>query len=255
MARDKENEMLEELRNRIRKAAANKKPVEQNVPSIIEEMGGRAKIGRPKILDAFKGSEDQVKPSMMRGKMTTAEMEAKMKKKAAENKEIEATRKRARKAAEKPRTTKQVKPSWMKEIESKTGKPIGASLTVVKESVTVSPAPKKEQTSATKPGPKKKAPAKKQPTTTAKKDKFEGEPRTIAQAKRMGKNYFINKSGKKLAAVTKEELSKSGMSLREYLNKKSGKAKGGYATKNNKGANDYRMGGMLMSVQDRRKMK
>ena len=121
MARDKENKMLEELRNRIRKAAANKKPVEQNVPSIIEEMGGRAKIGRPKILDAFKGSEDQVKPSMMRGKMTTAEMEAKMKKKAAENKEIEATRKRARKAAEKPRTTKQVKPSWMKEIESKTG--------------------------------------------------------------------------------------------------------------------------------------
>ena len=250
MAKDKENEMLEELRNRIRKAAANKKPVEQNVPSMIEEMGGRAKIGRPKILDAFKGSEDQVKPSMMRGKMTTAEMEAKMKKKAAENKEIEATRNRARKAAEKPRTTKQVKPSWMKEIESKTGKPIGASLTVVKESVTVSPAPKKEKTAE-----KKKAPAKKQPTTTAKKDKFEGEPRTIAQAKRMGKNYFINKAGKKLAAVTKEELSKSGMSLREYLNKKSGKATGGYATKNNKGANDYRMGGMLMSVQDRRKMK
>jgi len=250
MARDKENEMLEALRNRIRKAAANKKPVEQNVPSIIEEMGGRAKIGRPKILDAFKGSEDQVKPSMMRGKMTTAEMEAKMKKKAAENKEIEAIRNRARKAAEKPRTTKQVKPSWMKEIESKTGKPIGASLTVVKESVTVSPAPKKEKTAE-----KKKAPTKKQPTTTAKKDKFEGEPRTIAQAKRMGKNYFINKSGKKLAAVTKEELSKSGLSLREYLNKKSGKAKGGYATKNNKGANDYRMGGMLMSVQDRRKMK
>jgi len=250
MAKDKENEMLEKLRQRIRRAAANKKPGTQNTPSMIEEMGGRAKIGRPKILDAFKGSEDQVKPSMMRGKMTTAEMEAKMKKKAAENKEIDATRKRARKAAEKPRTTKQVKPSWMKEIESKTGKPIGASLTVVKESVTVSPAPKKEKTAE-----KKKAPTKKQPTTTAKKDKFEGEPRTIAQAKRMGKNYFINKAGKKLAAVTKEELSKSGMSLREYLNKKSGKATGGYATKNNKGANDYRMGGMLMSVQDRRKMK
>ena len=250
MAKDKENEMLEKLRQRIRRAAANKKPGKQNTPSMIEEMGGRAKIGRPKILDAFKGSEDQVKPSMMRGKLTPAEMEAKMKKKAAENKEIEATRKRARKAAEKPRTTKQVKPSWMKEIESKTGKPIGASLTVVKESVTVSPAPKKEKTAE-----KKKAPTKKQPTTTAKKDKFEGEPRTIAQAKRMGKNYFINKAGKKLAAVTKEELSKSGMSLREYLNKKSGKATGGYATKNNKGANDYRMGGMLMSVQDRRKMK
>ena len=250
MAKDKENEMLEKLRQRIRRAAANKKPGTQNTPSMLEEMGGRAKIGRPKILDAFKGSEDQVKPSMMRGKLTPAEMEAKMKKKAAENKEIEATRKRARKAAANKKPTTQVKPSIMKEIESKTGKPIGASLTVVKESVTVSPAPKKEKTAE-----KKKAPTKKQPTTTAKKDKFEGEPRTIAQAKRMGKNYFINKAGKKLAAVTKEELSKSGMSLREYLNKKSGKATGGYATKNNKGANDYRMGGMLMSVQDRRKMK
>ena len=44
--------------------------------------------------------------------------------------------------------------------------------------------------------------------------------------------------------------------LRDYLNKKAGKAaKGMYASKNNKGANDYRMGGMLMSVEDRRKMK
>ena len=237
MAKDKENEMLEALRNRIRKAAANKKPVEQNVPSMIEEMGGRAKIGRPKILDAFKGSEDQVKPSMMRGKLTPAEMEAKMKKKAAENKEIEATRNRARKAAEKPRTTKQVKPSWMKEIESKTGKPIGASLTVVKESVTVSPAPKKEKTSATK------------------KDSDMTFKQAFAAARKAGKKEFTWK-GKKYAAVTKTEVKKSGASsLREYLNKKSGKATGGYATKNNKGANDYRMGGMLMSVQDRRKMK
>ena len=46
------------------------------------------------------------------------------------------------------------------------------------------------------------------------------EPRTIAQAKRMGKDYFVNKKGKKLAAVTKEELKKSGLTLREYLNKK-----------------------------------
>jgi hypothetical protein len=48
------------------------------------------------------------------------------------------------------------------------------------------------------------------------------EPRTIAQAKEMGKDYFINKKGKKLAAVTKEELKKSGLSLRDYLNKKRG---------------------------------
>ena len=38
------------------------------------------------------------------------------------------------------------------------------------------------------------------------KKKFEGEPRTIAQAKKMGKKYFINKAGKKLAAVTKKDL-------------------------------------------------
>ena len=46
-----------------------------------------------------------------------------------------------------------------------------------------------------------------------------GEPRTIAEAKAMGKNYFINKHGEKLAAVTKEELDKSGLSLGDYLNK------------------------------------
>jgi hypothetical protein len=63
-----------------------------------------------------------------------------------------------------------------------------------------------------------------------------GEPRTIAQAKKMGKDYFVDSSGTKKAAVTKEELAKSGMSLGEYLNKKGGKtpakkAKGGMAKK------------------------
>ena len=38
------------------------------------------------------------------------------------------------------------------------------------------------------------------------KKKFEGEPRTIAQAKNMGKKYYINKAGKRLAAVTKKDL-------------------------------------------------
>lgn len=244
MARDKENEMLEELRNRIRKAAANKKPVEQNTPSILEEMGGRAKIGRPKILDALKGSADQVKPSMMRGKMTTAEMEAKLKKKAAENKEIEATRNRAKKAAADKKPSKQVMPSIMKEMAAKTGKPIGASLTVTKESVTVSPAPKKKEEA-------KKAPAKK--AETKKEPSFK---EAFAAARKAGKKDFTWK-GKKYAAVTKTEVKESGAkSLQDYLNKKAGKAaKGMYATKNNKGANDYRMGGMLMSVQDRRKMK
>jgi hypothetical protein len=45
-----------------------------------------------------------------------------------------------------------------------------------------------------------------------------GEPRTIAEAREMGKNYFINKHGEKLAAVTKEELDASGLSLTEFLN-------------------------------------
>ena len=49
-----------------------------------------------------------------------------------------------------------------------------------------------------------------------------GEPRTIAKAKKMGKKTFRNKRGKKLAAVTKEELAKSGLSLRDYLNKQRG---------------------------------
>ena len=54
----------------------------------------------------------------------------------------------------------------------------------------------------------------------------EAEPRTIAQAKSMGKDYFMvtNKKGDgiKKAAVTAEELKKSGLSLRDYLNKKRG---------------------------------
>ena len=79
------------------------------------------------------------------------------------------------------------------------------------------------------------------------------EPRTIAEAKRMGKDYFINKQGQKRAAVTKEELEKSGLSLRDYLNKKAGKGK--YAAKKNKGSTDYRQGGMLLGVNDRRKKK
>lgn len=52
--------------------------------------------------------------------------------------------------------------------------------------------------------------------------KLKEEPRTIKQAKDAGKNYFINKAGKKLAAITKEELEASNMSLRDYLNKQKG---------------------------------
>lgn len=52
------------------------------------------------------------------------------------------------------------------------------------------------------------------------------EPRTIAEAKRMGKSYFIGRDGKKKAAVTAEDLKKSGhKNLQAYLNAKGKKAK------------------------------
>ena len=51
------------------------------------------------------------------------------------------------------------------------------------------------------------------------------EPTSIAQAKRMGKSYFIGKDGKKKAAVTAEDLKKSGhKNLQAYLNAKGKKA-------------------------------
>ena len=84
----------------------------------------------------------------------------------------------------------------------------------------------------------------------------------FAKARKENKKTFTWK-GDKYASVTKTEVDNAGIKkdlsdkerLRQYLNKKSGKAKGGYAQKKNIGASDYRMGGMLMSVQDRRKMK
>lgn len=62
---------------------------------------------------------------------------------------------------------------------------------------------------------------------------FTGEARTIADAKKRGSKTFINKKGKKLAAVTKEELAASGLTLRQYLNKQQGKTPvgGGKTTK------------------------
>ena len=83
------------------------------------------------------------------------------------------------------------------------------------------------------------------------KDKFK---EVYAGGKGRGKKFTFN--GKEYVAVTQDDIKKAGAkSLNEYLNKKSGKAKGGYAQKKNIGASDYRMGGMLMSVEDRRKMK
>lgn len=246
MARDKENKMIEELRQRIREGAAKRasKPVEQNMPSIMEEAGGRAKLNKPKIMEGLKGSARQNMPSEMSGNKSSArkaDISGVAKKAQAD---IDAMKERAKKAAANKKPSGQVMPSIMKEMAAKTGKPIGASLTVTKESVTVSPATKKKE--EPKKAPAKKAETKKEPSF---KEAF-------AAARKAGNKEFTWK-GKKYAAVTKTEVDKSGAkSLQEYLNKKAGKAaKGMYATKNRTGAHDYRAGGMLMSVEDRRKMK
>ena len=45
-------------------------------------------------------------------------------------------------------------------------------------------------------------------------------PRTIAQAQKMGKKFFFDKSGTKKAAVTAAQLKKSGLTLSQWLKKK-----------------------------------
>jgi|TARA_B100001094_G_scaffold128118_1_gene124235 hypothetical protein len=214
--RDKENEMLEKLRQRIRRAAANKKTGKQNIPSMLEEMGRRAKIGRPKIKDALKGSSKQSTPSALSiavDQAKKADITGVAKK---TQKDIDAMKERIKKAAANKKPSKQVKPSIMKEIESKTGKATGQGVFVSsakkkKEPAKTTTTKKKAKTTEAKKTPRD-APKKE---TAKKKDKFAGEPRTIAQAKRMGKSYFINKAGKKLAAVTREDLKRKGLDPRK----------------------------------------
>ena len=52
-----------------------------------------------------------------------------------------------------------------------------------------------------------------------KKDPLAGKPRTIAAAKKAGQLYFFDKDGVKKLAVTKADLDRTGLSLREYANK------------------------------------
>lgn len=49
--------------------------------------------------------------------------------------------------------------------------------------------------------------------------------RTVAAAQKSGSSTFVNKKGVTKAAVTKEQLKKSGLSLRDYLNKQQGKTR------------------------------
>ena len=50
---------------------------------------------------------------------------------------------------------------------------------------------------------------------------------SIAAAKRAGSLYYMGKDGKKKAAVTKADLDKSGLSLRDYINFKLNKSRKG----------------------------
>ena len=70
-----------------------------------------------------------------------------------------------------------------------------------------------------------KAPSTPKTTKAPSTSTNQGEPRSIAEAERMGKDYFIGKDGKRKAAVREEDLKASGMSLRDYLNKKQGKTR------------------------------
>jgi hypothetical protein len=214
--KDKENKMLEKLRQRIRRAAANKKTGKQNIPSMLEEMGGRAKIGRPKIKDALKGSSKQSTPSALAiavDQAKKADITGVAKK---TQKDIDAMKERIKKAAANKKPSKQVKPSIMKEIESKTGRPTGQG--VFASSAKKKKEPAKKITTAKKaPAAKKESSAKKDTSTTFKE--------AFAAARRAKKKEFTW-NGKKYAAVTKTEVKKSGSkNLREYLNKKSGKGK------------------------------
>jgi hypothetical protein len=53
----------------------------------------------------------------------------------------------------------------------------------------------------------------------------EGMAKSVGEAKTRGANKFIGKDGRQKAAVTKEELEASGLSLRDYLNQQQGKTR------------------------------
>lgn len=88
------------------------------------------------------------------------------------------------------------------------------------------------------------APMMRREAATAKGMPAEGQPKSIAEARKAGKDTFIGNDGRKKAAVTKEELEASGYkSLREYLNaQKKSKPK---AMKNGGKTSSYKKGGSV----------
>jgi hypothetical protein len=73
----------------------------------------------------------------------------------------------------------------------------------------------------------------------------ENNPQSIAAAKKKGSDTFIGKDGRKKAAVTKEELEASGLSLRDYLNKQQGKTRKEPAMKKGGDVAKYAFGGKV----------
>jgi len=73
----------------------------------------------------------------------------------------------------------------------------------------------------------------------------ENNPQSIAAAKKKGSDTFIGKDGRKKAAVTKEELEASGLSLRDYLNKQKGKTRKEPAMKKGGDVAKYAFGGSV----------
>ncbi len=70
-----------------------------------------------------------------------------------------------------------------------------------------------------------------------------GPAKSVAEAQKRGLSTFTNKAGKKLAAVNKEQLDKSGLSLRDYLNKQKGLTRKKPTTKKKAGGKVFRRGG------------
>ena len=70
-----------------------------------------------------------------------------------------------------------------------------------------------------------------------------GPAKSVAEAQKRGLSTFTNKAGKKLAAVNKEQLDKSGLSLRDYLNKQKGLTRKNSTTKKKAGGKVFRRGG------------
>lgn len=143
--------------------------------------------------------------------------------KAKKEKEPSTASKIAKAAAEKKRTVKAPK--------AQDPKPVGAGLNLRKAEEEAKDlgkkadvvAKKSEEVLAGKPKTPPKPPpkAKADMSTTSYKD-F----KTLAAAKKAGSLYY-DKGGKKMAAVTKDDLDKSGLSLRDYINQKEGKTRSG----------------------------